>query len=576
MALLVLQACGLSADRAAQQTLEPTLAQNSDDLVEFTTELEAVPLASSSGAYLAAQAAIMERDMAAASDYLLVALASDPDNKDILRQTHFALVSSGRIPEALPIARKLMIGEGIDQFSPLTIAADALDRDDFEAAADALSVLPLNGYNTILVPLLEAWVAAAQEDYEAALDAIGPASAGDGFDALRAYHIALIEDLAGNTEAADAAFRRSIEGQNGGAFRVVLAYGGFLEREGRLDEARAIYGDFLAANPGTLWLDTTMARLEDGGAPARPIDEAREGAAEVLFAVASSAQSSDGPEIGLAYGQLAAYLVPANDVVALLIGDIYESQGKYEEAVQAYRRISASSAIDWSARLRIALNLDDAGQTEQAVALLRQMVDERPDRSDALIVLGDVLRVHERWVESVEAYDGAFERMRAAAEGDWRLRYVRGIALERAGQWDRAEQDFLAALDIQPEHPFVLNYLGYTWVDRGEHLDEALDMIERAVEQQPTDGFIIDSLGWAYYRLGRYEEAVVQLERAVEYEPDDPVINDHLGDAYWKVGRRAEARFQWKRAISLGADDPALVNTIETKLRSGLVDGDDT
>ncbi|MBT7612087.1 MAG: tetratricopeptide repeat protein, partial [Rhodospirillaceae bacterium] len=561
--LLLLAACKTGSDpaQAEREDLAPsTLAQASDDLVDLGSGLDTtlMPVASSSGAYLAAQAAIMERDMAAASDYLLVALASDPDNKDLLRQTHFALVSSGRIPEALPIARKLMIGEGIDQFSPLTLAADALDRDVFDDAEAALIRLPINGYNTILVPLLEAWVAAAKGDFDDAMAAIGPTDAGDGFDALRAYHIGLIEDLAGRADAAEVAFERSMAGQVGGAYRVVLAYGAFLERQGKIDAAREVYSSFLATNPDSLWLDATLARLDAGGAPPEQIDEAREGASEALFAVASSAQQNDGPEVGLAYGQLAAYLVPQNDVVALLIGDIFEAQGKHDDAVDAYRRINASSPLHWSARLRIALNLDDAGHVDQAIAILHQMVEEKTERADSLVMLGDILRIHERWAEAVDAYDLAFERMAGTAEGDWRLRYVRGIALERSGDWDRAEDDFVAALEIQPEHPFVLNYLGYTWVDRSENLDEALNMIERAVNQRPTDGFIIDSLGWAYYRLGRYEEAVAQLERAVEYEPGDAVINDHLGDAFWQVGRHAEARFQWRRAVSLSGDDAAL------------------
>ncbi|MBT5434615.1 MAG: tetratricopeptide repeat protein [Rhodospirillaceae bacterium] len=578
--LLLLAACKTGSDpaQAEREDLAPsTLAQASDDLVDLGSGLDTtlMPVASSSGAYLAAQAAIMERDMAAASDYLLVALASDPDNKDLLRQTHFALVSSGRIPEALPIARKLMIGEGIDQFSPLTLAADALDRDVFDDAEAALIRLPINGYNTILVPLLEAWVAAAKGDFDDAMAAIGPTDAGDGFDALRAYHIGLIEDLAGRADAAEVAFERSMAGQVGGAYRVVLAYGAFLERQGKIDAAREVYSSFLATNPDSLWLDATLARLDAGGAPPEQIDEAREGASEALFAVASSAQQNDGPEVGLAYGQLAAYLVPQNDVVALLIGDIFEAQGKHDDAVDAYRRINASSPLHWSARLRIALNLDDAGHVDQAIAILHQMVEEKTERADSLVMLGDILRIHERWAEAVDAYDLAFERMAGTAEGDWRLRYVRGIALERSGDWDRAEDDFVAALEIQPEHPFVLNYLGYTWVDRSENLDEALNMIERAVNQRPTDGFIIDSLGWAYYRLGRYEEAVAQLERAVEYEPGDAVINDHLGDAFWQVGRHAEARFQWRRAVSLSGDDAALTATIQSKLQSGLERGDD-
>ena len=312
-----------------------------------------------------------------------------------------------------------------------------------------------------------------------------------------------------------------------------------------------------------------------GGAPP-PIGGARKGAAEALFAVANAARSNDRPGIALAFGQLAAHLAPRSDVVSLLIGDILESQGRYEDAVAVWRRIDAGSPLDWSARLRIALGLDDGGQPDRAIAIVSRMVDERPDRSDALMTLGDILRMRERWPEAVEAYDDAFARMGADAETDWRLRYVRGIALERSGDWDRAEGDFVAALDIEPDHPLVLNYLGYTWVDRGERLEQALDMIQRAVNRRPDDGFIIDSLGWAFYRLGRYEEAVAQLERAVEYEPGDPVINDHLGDAFWKVGRRVEARFQWRRAVSLSGDDDALAAAIQAKLRSGLDDDGET
>ncbi len=579
-AVLLLVSCGTADETPVTGTPDasaPALAQASDGVVDIVPEADGAPapVSSPSGAYLAALAAISARDMTAAADYLLAALTADSGNGELLRRTHLALVSAGRIPEALPIARELVEGGSVDRFAPLTLAADALDREAFDEAADALRRLPLDGYNTILASLLEGWVAAGEGDFDGALAAMGPADIDDGFDAVRAHHIALIEELADRPERAEAAFARSIDGEPGGVYRPVLAYGGFLERSGRPDDARAVYESFRAANPDSLWLDRAVARLDGGGAPP-PIGGARKGAAEALFAVANAARSNDRPGIALAFGQLAAHLAPGSDVVSLLIGDILESQGRYEDAVAVWRRIDAGSPLDWSARLRIALGLDDGGQPDRAIAIVSRMVDERPDRSDALMTLGDILRMRERWPEAVEAYDDAFARMGADAETDWRLRYVRGIALERSGDWDRAEGDFVAALDIEPDHPLVLNYLGYTWVDRGERLEQALDMIQRAVNRRPDDGFIIDSLGWAFYRLGRYEEAVAQLERAVEYEPGDPVINDHLGDAFWKVGRRVEARFQWRRAVSLSGDDDALAAAIQAKLRSGLDDDGET
>ena len=576
---MALAACGGPQDGAARaaEPENPVLAQADDEMVDLSTAGGSPPSAESTpaGAYLAAQAAFMDRDMNAASDYLLVVLAADPDDKDVLRQSHFALVSAGRVPEALPIARRLQQGESAEQLSPLTLAVDALDRADFDGALDAMNGLPLSGYGLVLVPLFEAWIEVGRGDLEEAIAVIGPYDLGDGFDALRAYHVALIEDMAGDPSAADAAFRVALTAQDGGSYRVVLAYGAFLEAHGKPEEAREVYEAFLVANPSSLWLEDALARLDAPAAAAR-IDSAQEGAAEALFAVAGAAQQGGSPETALAYAQLAAYLVPDSDVVRLLIGDVLELEGRHDDAIASYRRISAKSPLAWTARLRTAINLDDNGASDQAIALLRQMSAERPERADALIVLGDILRVNERWDAAVEAYDEAYAREGEAAAGDWKLHYVRGIALERSGQWERAEADLLQALEIQPDHPFVLNYLGYTWVDMGTRLDEALAMIERAVEQRPTDGFIIDSLGWAYYRLDRYEEAVDQLERAVEYEPSDPEINDHLGDAYWMVGRHAEARTQWRRAMSLAGDDQELIKTIEGKLHSGLPEGGGT
>ena len=199
--------------------------------------------------------------------------------------------------------------------------------------------------------------------------------------------------------------------------------------------------------------------------------------------------------------------------------------------------------------------------------MLQAMADTAPERTDALVALGDLYRSRERWLDAVTHYDRAVAR--AQEQASWSLLYVRGIALERAKQWDRAEADFLRALDLRPDDPLLLNYLGYSWTEQGRHLDRAREMIEKAVDQRPRDGYIVDSLGWVLYRLGDFEGAVAQLERAVELRPQDPVINDHLGDAYWRVGRRLEATFQWRRALTF-APEEELVPKIRRKLDEGL------
>jgi Flp pilus assembly protein TadD len=256
-------------------------------------------------------------------------------------------------------------------------------------------------------------------------------------------------------------------------------------------------------------------------------------------------------------------------VVRTLLGELFEGEGRWDDAIETYQEIGRDSPYGWNARLRVASALDRIDRTDEAVERLREMAEERSGRIEALVTLADILRGRERYQEAAEAYDGVFERISELEERHWSLLYARGIALERSRQWSRAEADFLRALELKPDQPLVLNYLGYSWVEQGDNLERALGMIEKAVELRPNDGYIVDSLGWVYYRMGSYVEAVEQLERAVELRPEDPTINDHLGDAYWRVRRFNEARFQWQRALSFTPDEE-LVPAIEAKLKLGL------
>jgi Flp pilus assembly protein TadD len=197
------------------------------------------------------------------------------------------------------------------------------------------------------------------------------------------------------------------------------------------------------------------------------------------------------------------------------------------------------------------------------------MAKERADRWDTLMLLGNLWRSEKDFPKAVSAYDRAVTRIGKLEERHWNLLYARGIANERAKNWPRAEADFKKALELKPNEPYVLNYLAYTWVDRGENLEEAKKMLDEAVRQKPEDGAIVDSVGWAYYRLGNMEKALEYLEKAIEITPEDSAINDHLGDVYWRVGRRAEARFQWNRALSLNPE-PEDVAKIKEKLEKGL------
>jgi tetratricopeptide (TPR) repeat protein len=521
------------------------------------------------GSYLAGRFARRERDLGQAASFLLQALADDPDNLDLRSQAFGALVVSGRIDEAIALANDIVATDPAAPLPGLTLALAAFKAGDIAGARERLSMLSSTGYNAILVPLIEAWLMVAENDTAAALGILGSMSSGGGFQAFRSFHEGLIQDLAGKGAEAEAAFRGAL-GAQPGAFRVVQALGGLLERAGRAEDARLVYADYASVSLDSPWVDDGLARLDAKGPPPPPlVTSPVEGTAELLFGLANALQSEDDGESALGYARFAEYLRPDGDATALLLGDVFEFQGRAEEAIAAYGRVSPASPLSWTARLRSAVNMDALDRTDEAIASLEAMAKERPQRSDPWITVGDIRRGHESWSEAVLAYDRAIERVPTPESRHWRLFYARGIALERSNEWPRAEADFLKALELEPDQPYVLNYLGYSWVDKGLRLGEALDMIESAVDQRPNDGFIVDSLGWAHYRLGDYREAVRHLERAVELQPDDPTINDHLGDAFWQVGRHAEARFQWRRALSLEPDQD-LAALIRAKLEHGL------
>ncbi len=300
--------------------------------------------------------------------------------------------------------------------------------------------------------------------------------------------------------------------------------------------------------------------------------------AEALYQVAAWQLDREQLFNALMYAHLALWLRPKMHEARLLLGRLEELGGRLKQALAAYGRIPEGHPLYPTARLLKAQVQYRLKQPEKGIATLRALLRRQPDNFRAWIVLGDMLRGRKRWTQAEEAYTRAIRLVEGRGMRRWQLYYNRGIARERAGKWKQAEQDLRTALKLDPNQPSVLNYLGYSLIDRGERLQEGLELVQRALQLSPLDAYIIDSLGWAYYRLGRYEDAVRELERAVFHldeatantRPDDPVINDHLGDAYWMVGRRLEARFQWRHALE---NNPSadLRKRILHKLKNGLV-----
>lgn len=240
-----------------------------------------------------------------------------------------------------------------------------------------------------------------------------------------------------------------------------------------------------------------------------------------------------------------------------------------ERAIEALMMVPDDSVLKREAEIQVGMNYNALEMVDEARSHLEELIKQDPSDLEAVIALGNILRAHEIYEDAEATYTKGIDTISELQSQHWLMLYFRGIARERLGKWELAEADFRKALELNEDQPLVLNYLGYSLVDQGLKLDEALGMIKKAVELRPTDGYIVDSLGWVYFRLGRYEEAVKELERAIELRPADPVINDHLGDAYWMVGRRNEARFQWNHARDLGPDAEELPKILE-KIAEGL------
>lgn len=507
-----------------------------------------------SGKFLAGRHAESVGEYAAAVELTRDVLDAMPGDEKLLARTHLLLVSLGRVDDALVLSERIVERDEDDALGNLMLGLGALKAGRYDVALTHLDRLKLERANRILVPLLRAWTFAGMGDNAAALATLDTFNADGTFTVIAGLHGGLIAELSGNDEAAAAAYTQAAAtAADRLPLQVVRSFSRFLARTGRPDEARALVEDFAGRNPSNLLIEPTRQALESANLPEAVAPSADAGAAQSLRAVADLLHRENVDTSALVFIQLALYLKPGDASMQSLLAGTLIGQRRFDDAITVLRAIDAGSPYAWYGKLDIANALNSQDKPEEAIALLRKMVDERPERADAARSLGDFLRFSEQYGDAVKAYDAAIAI--TADAPDWRLYYSRGIAQERLKDWPPAEKDFLQALKLQPDQPLVLNYLGYSWVEQGIKLDEARAMIEKAVKLRPRDGYITDSLGWVLYRLGEYVDAVKWLERAVSLVPGDPTVNDHLGDAYWLVGRHQEARFQWDRALSLDPDD---------------------
>jgi len=522
------------------------------------------------GAYLAARHAGAERDASAAAAYYRAALRADPNNKELIDRAFLSLLASGEVDEAVKLAEKIVQTDKTDRIARLALGIRAIKQKQYQTARQHLAQSVKGPITDLAATLLSAWASYGSNDARAGVDAIDKLAGPDWYGLFKDMHAGLILDLSGNRKDAGKRYERSYK-LDPSEMRLAETYAGWQARNGQKDDALKTveaYQKLVPRHPLINGLNDTIRR---GDRPALIVGSPQEGAAEALYGMGTWISRRGGEDLGLVYLQLALYLQPSHPLALIALADLYSAVKKPELSIKLYERVPASSPMRRNANIQLAIDLDGLDRTEDARKHLDKLIAERPNDVEAILALGNILRGRKKYPECAETYSKAIDTIKQAQKSDWLVYYFRGICLERSRQWDKAEADLKKALELFPDQPQVLNYLGYSWIDQGVNLDEGMRMIRRAVEQRPEDGYIIDSLGWAYYRLGQYDEAAKHLERAVELKPEDPTINDHLGDVYWRIDRKTEAKFQWSHAKDL-KPEPEDLPKIEEKLKSGLTE----
>jgi tetratricopeptide (TPR) repeat protein len=525
-----------------------------------------------SGAYLAGRQATSQNDFSNASTYFVKALARDRTNPELMEGAVSSLLALGEIQKAVPIAKAIEQLELRSQTASMVLIADLVMNKNFDgviARAD-----DNGGIGPLVDTLVSAWAKLGQGKAAAAFEEFDVVAEQPGMSGFATYHKAMAFAVVGDFEGANNLFSSSNADGASATRRGAMARAEVLSQLDRNADAvqslRLAFGN--ATDPE---LDALLEALEAGTmVPFTHATSASDGIAEVFYSLAGALRGEADADYTLLYARLA-YSLRTDHIDALLLSaELLEELGQFDLAIDAYKKVPGTDTASHAAELGRAAALRSSGKPDAEIEVLAQIARRFPDMAIVHSTLGDALRNQDEFVDAVASYDRALELVPEGSRGRWFIHYARAIAHERLDNWEQAEADFRAALDLNTDHPQVLNYLGYSMVEKQINLAEALDMIERAVAARPDSGFIVDSLGWVLYRLGRYDEAVAHMERAVELMAVDPVVNDHLGDVYWAVGRKREAEFQWSRALSFvdstEVDGEADPDRMRRKLEIGL------
>ncbi len=531
-----------------------------------------------SGAYLAAEVASSDNDLDAAISYFRQALGFDADNPALQQDLMIALITNGQFAEALPLAEKLKAVADIERVSRVALGIEAIRNKEYGAAETWLKLAIEGDLERLMTTVMTAWAKLGQGKADEALALIDKAEGPDWYGLFVAYHGGLIADAAGKRDEAARRLSDAVTDAAGGGaspatyVRAVAALASHYMRNGNKSLALGAIEKGYAVAPQNPALNQLRAAIEAAKPTPPAVATPQQGAGEILYNLGSAINRDGAESFAMLYLQMGLVLKPDDDGMLYELAGIAERLEQPQKAIALYQRIGVGSPFHRNAAIQAGLNLSDLDQNAEAELVLAKLVDEDPTDLRGYLAYGGVLAVQEKYKEASVLYERAALQARTDTEfAKWPLYYRLGIAYERQKNWDNAEPNFKKALELSPDQADVLNYLGYSWIDMGIHLEEGLELIRKAVASRPRDGYIVDSLGWAYYKLGRFEEAVAELEKAVSLMPRDPTINDHLGDAYWRVGRTLEARYQWSQVLDMKLDKAEVTEAdVRAKLEKGL------
>ena len=525
------------------------------------------------GNYLAAYVAGLRRDMRASSIYYQQLLLEKPKDEDLKNRAFVTSLADGDLDNVFEIAKSIYRTDKKNSLAQFALIVQDMKKRHFKAARKTLRPALNPPKRDLAAILLTAWAFAGSKDRAAAERTLNYIADATPLTLIRNFHMGLIKGLFGDKGGAvkylEMAYRADTS-----ALKFADAYARALSVQGNTKRAIEVYKRFDRQIPNHPIVTDALKRLEAGETLKPLINSVDEGTVEVLYAMSAVGRQPGGELSSILYLQLALYLEPDDAMSVMTLADVFQRVKQYDETIKVLSNLPDDSPVRPYADVETGYALSNADKKDEALAFLRKRAEIRPDDVDLLSALGDILRNQENWAEAIEVYSKAVDLVGIPESKNWILFFSRGTAYERNKQWPEAEADLQKALDLMPQgqsfgRAQVLNYLGYSWVDRNKNIDSAFKMLQEAISLAPRDAAIIDSLGWAYYRLKRYDEAVRELERAIELKPSDPVLNDHLGDAYWRVGRENEARFQWQHSLD-AKPEPEAENLIKRKLEIGL------